>query len=93
MSETMFYILLSLREEMHGYAIMQYVKQITNGRITLGAGTVYQSLGKLESERLIIPLNAEGRKKTYIATKDGLQLLKDEAVRIAEIYNNLGDLL
>ena len=40
MSETMFYILLSLREARHGYAIMQHVKELTGGRIVLGAGPV-----------------------------------------------------
>jgi transcriptional regulator, PadR family len=31
MSETMFYILLSLRQERHGYGIMQHVKEISGG--------------------------------------------------------------
>ena len=53
MSETMFYILLSLKQERHGYAIMQHVKELTDARIELGAGTVYSSLGKLESDGLI----------------------------------------
>ena len=33
MSETMFYILSSLRQERHGYGIMLHVKEITQGRI------------------------------------------------------------
>ena len=41
MSETMFYILSSLRQERHGYGIMLHVKEITQGRIVLGAGTIY----------------------------------------------------
>jgi len=52
MSETMLYILLSLREERHGYGVMQHVKELTDGRIVLGAGTIYQSLGKLETDGL-----------------------------------------
>ena len=44
MSETMFYILSSLRQERHGYGIMLHVKEITQGRIVLGAGTIYQTL-------------------------------------------------
>ena len=46
MSETMFYILSSLRQERHGYGIMLHVKEITQGRIVLGAGTIYQTLQK-----------------------------------------------
>ena len=43
MSETMFYILLSLKQERHGYGIMQHVKELTDARIVLGAGTIYSS--------------------------------------------------
>jgi len=89
MSETMFYILLSLQQERHGYGIMLYVKEITKDRITLGAGTIYQSLGKLDSDGLIVPVEEIDRKKIYIITEIGKQILKEEVNRIKEIYNNL----
>lgn len=89
MSETMLYILLSLREERHGYAIMLHVKELTGGRITLGAGTIYSSLGKLEGDGLIDALNEEDRRKTYRITPLGLDILKIETVRINELYTNL----
>lgn len=93
MSETMFYILLSLQEERHGYGIMQHVKELTGNRIVLGAGTIYQSLGKLEGDGLIISTKEEDRKKLYIATEVGRLILKEEANRIKEIYQNVGGLL
>lgn len=93
MSETMFYILLSLREAQHGYAIMQYVKELTNGRIVLGAGTVYSSIGKLEGDGLIKAVSEENRRKTYIISENGKQILREEAIRIAELYKNLEGLL
>lgn len=89
MSETMFYILLSLQQERHGYGIMLYVKEITKDRITLGAGTIYQSLGKLDSDGLIVPVEEIDRKKIYVITEIGKQILKEEVNRIKEIYNNL----
>lgn len=89
MSETMFYILLSLQQERHGYGIMLYVKEITKDRITLGAGTIYQSLGKLDSDGLIAPVEEIDRKKIYVITEIGKQILKEEVNRIKEIYNNL----
>ena len=89
MSETMFYILLSLQQERHGYGIMLYVKEITKDRIILGAGTIYQSLGKLDSDGLIVPVEEIDRKKIYIITEIGKQILKEEVNRIKEIYNNL----
>jgi DNA-binding PadR family transcriptional regulator len=92
-SETMFYILLSLREERHGYGIMQHVKGLTRGRITLGAGTVYQSLKKLETDGLIAATEEKDRRILYIITPAGRQILSEEAVRIKEIYENLEGLL
>jgi DNA-binding PadR family transcriptional regulator len=93
MSETMFYILFSLKQELHGYAIMQRVKELTQGRITLGAGTVYSSLGKLESDGLIKGVREEGRRKIYTITPVGSEILREEVARIAELYNNVKELL
>lgn len=93
MSETMFYILFSLQEERHGYGIKQYVKEKTNGRIELGAGTIYQSLSKLEADGLIAATQEIDRKKMYTITTVGTQILGEEAERIKEIYHNLEGLL
>lgn len=93
MTETMFYILLSLQEERHGYAIMQYVKELTKERITMGAGTIYQSLGKLENDGLIKPVKEIDRKKIYVITDIGKQILLEEAHRIEEIYHSVEGLI
>lgn len=89
MSETMFYILFSLKQERHGYAIMQHVKELTKGRIILGAGTVYSSLGKLESDGLIEIVREEERRKIYTIAPLGGELLQEEIARITELYNNV----
>lgn len=93
MSETMFYILLSLQEERHGYGIMQHVKELTKNRIVLGAGTIYQSLSKLEGDGLIISTKEIDRKKLYIISEMGRLILKEESIRIKEIYQNVEKLL
>lgn len=93
MSETMFYILLSLKQERHGYAIMQCVKELTQGRIILGAGTVYSSLGKLESDGLIKGVREESRRKIYVINPIGNDILREEFIRITELYNNAKEYL
>lgn len=93
MSETMFYILLSLLNPNHGYGIMQHVKEITCGRITLGAGTIYQSIGKLDGDGLIESVKEEDRKKIYQITDIGKQILLTEAKRIQELFRNVEELL
>ena len=93
MSETMLYILFSLREERHGYGIMQHVKELTAGRIVLGAGTIYQSIGKLETDGLIRAVREDDRKKMYVITPLGTQILSEEAARINEVHRHLEVLL
>lgn len=93
MTETMFYILLSLREEQHGYAIRHFVQQLTNNRLDIGAGTMYQSLGKLHKDGLIKMTREVDRQKRYIITSVGLEILKIEAQRIRELYGNVEALL
>jgi DNA-binding PadR family transcriptional regulator len=93
MTETMFFILLSLQKEQHGYGIMLDVRKITKNRITLGAGTIYNSLSRLEKDGLIKVLSEYDRKKTYITTDLGRKILKVEASRIFELYKNVKSLL
>ena len=88
MTETMYYILLSLKEERHGYGIMQYVEEITNKRITLGAGTIYNSLSKLERDALIKVVEEKDRRKIYKITEDGERILELEVNRLKELYDN-----
>ena len=88
MSETAYYILLSLTERGHGYGIMQHVEMITNGRIRLGAGTLYGSLSKMENEGFIVPVAEEDRRKIYKATDLGNKLLELEIERLKELYDN-----
>ncbi len=93
MTETMFFILLSLQKEQHGYGIMLNVKKITKNRIILGAGTIYNSLSRLEKDGLIRTLFEHERKKIYIATKLGKKILKLEAERIVELYKSAKSIL
>lgn len=88
MSETAYYILLSLLEERHGYGIMQHVEEITNKRISLGAGTLYGTLGKLEKANLIGITREEEKRKYYRITDEGKQILAIELNRIKELFEN-----
>ena len=46
MTETTYYTLLAVMAPRHGYAIMQYVSSLTEGRIVLGTGTLYTMVGR-----------------------------------------------
>ena len=47
LTEVTFYILLSLYTPKHGYAVMQFIEEKTDGRLSLGAGTLYGALNSL----------------------------------------------
>lgn len=88
MTETGFYILFCLKEEMHGYNIIQKVSQMTQGEIQIGAGTMYGSLSKMEKDGLIRFTKEEGKRKSYIITDLGQTILDIEIKRIERLYKN-----
>ena len=57
LTEVTFFILIALYTPKHGYAIMQFIKDKTSGRLTLGAGTLYGALSSLQQKGWIIPYN------------------------------------
>ena len=82
MTETTYYTLLSVVTPRHGYAIMQYVSELTKGRIVLGTGTLYTMVGRLVADGVIVTVpNPEG-KKAYQTTEIGLELLRIETKRL-----------
>lgn len=88
MSETAYYMLLSLDEPRHGYGLMQYVEALTKGRIKLGAGTVYGTLTRMEGDGLIACVTEQDRRKIYRITPVGDEVLRAERMRIQELYDN-----
>ena len=89
MTETGFYILLCLREEMHGYSIVKKVEDLTTGEVRLSPGTMYGSLSKMEKDGLITFVREEEKRKIYIITELGREVLSLEMKRIRRLYRNL----
>ena len=90
MTETGFYILFCLQEEMHGYNITQKVKQMTEGQVEIGPGTMYGTLGKMEKDGLIEFVREEEKRKLYKITPVGQEVLQLEIERIKRLYRNIG---
>lgn len=85
MTETAYFILLSLIEPRHGYGSMQYVEEISGRRVRIGAGTMYGTLSKLVRDGLICPVAEEDRRKIYGLTDLGLSVLDLELARLEEL--------
>ena len=87
LSETMHYILLALREPLHGYAAMQKIEQMSNGTVILAAGTLYGAIENLNKHGWIEPVGEEGRRKVYMITAEGKSILKMEQERLLHILS------
>lgn len=90
LTEAVYYILLSLKEPLHGYGIMQHVEKISNGRVKLAAGTLYGAINSLLEKNWLKALtNADdSRKKDYQLTSLGYIALTQEINRLKELYEN-----
>ena len=92
LTETTYYILLSLYKPLHGYGIMQRAAELSGGRVRLAAGTLYGALNALVDKGWISLLPGEGRKKEYRLTPKGLEILKKELERLRELVSS-GDMV
>ncbi len=86
-----FHILLSLAHgPVHGYGIRRDVEERTQGRIVLAAGTLYETLQRLERNGLIAetqppadaPGEASSRWRFFSSTSLGRAVVAEELVRL-----------
>ena len=62
--------------------IMEEVSKITEGRVSVGPGTLYNLLEQFLTAGMIRETRVEGRKKSYILTQKGAQTLREEFERL-----------
>ena len=97
LTESTYYILLSLYRPQHGYGIMQQTEQLSGGRVRLAAGTLYGALNSLCEKGWIrqLPIEHGSRKK---AMNDNVlikgrkvnveMILKHELARLQQLVAN-----
>ena len=91
LTEALFYILLAVRKPNHGYGIIQEVEELTHGRVTLGAGTLYgaiQTLVKKDWIRIYSEDTTSRKKKEYLITEAGREVFDAETKRLEELIKN-----
>lgn len=91
LTEALFYILLAVRKPNHGYGITQEVEELTNGRVTLGPGTLYgaiQSLVKKDWIAIYSEDTESRKKKEYLITESGKVVFEAERKRLNELLKN-----
>jgi len=87
------HILLALSmEERHGYGIMKQVERESNGKVKMGPGTLYGSIGRMmaaglirESDKRVDPAMDDERRIYYELTALGRKALNAELDRYREV--------
>ncbi|WFA09362.1 PadR family transcriptional regulator [Tissierella sp. Yu-01] len=88
LTEVTFFILLSLYTQNHGYGVMQFVEEKTQGRLVLGAGSLYGAINTLQKRNWITPVDdGKGRKKEYVITKTGKEIADIEIKRLKNLVS------
>ena len=82
LTEQMFYVLLCLKNECYGMDILDQVPAMTAGRVSVGSGTLYNLLEQFLAEGFIRETKVEGRRRSYLITEKGADMLEKEYQRI-----------
>jgi len=86
LTETTHYILLSLLEPAHGYIMMQKVEKLSNQTVKIAAGTMYGAIENLLKQKLIKAVKStDKRRKTYVITEKGIEVLRRDCERMKHI--------
>ena len=88
LTEQMYYILLCLSSECYGMDIMDKVPLMTEGRVKVGSGTLYNLLEQFLDADMIKETKAEGRRRCYILTDKGRELLDNEYKRLNSLVSD-----
>lgn len=85
MTEAMYYVLVALTRQNHGYGLKNQIEEMSGGRVKMGPGTLYGVLKRLSQEHMILLVEDDGRKKTYEITQSGITALMAEYSRLKEL--------
>ena len=88
LTESTYYILVALVEPRHGYAVMQKVDRISRGAVKIGPGTLYGAFQQLEKEGLIVKVGEEDRRKIFMLTGRGKNVLRLQVERLSIMAEN-----
>lgn len=89
-----FHVLIALAaRDQHGYGIMQDVAARTQGKIRLGAGTLYGLIKRLLEDALIVevhetkrpPKSEDERRRYYHLTPAGRRAAQAEVARLTQL--------
>lgn len=91
-------VLALLHGELHGYALMRRVEELSDGSVRMGPGTLYGTLNRLLADGLIVETTDERsrdeteRRRYYRLTAEGEGVATAELARLRTLVTRLGGL-
>ncbi len=76
-------------EPRHGYELIKAIEELTGGEYAPSPGAVYPTLQMLEDEGMIAEAKADGAKKPFEATVDGIAELDGRADEVEQLMRRL----
>jgi DNA-binding PadR family transcriptional regulator len=88
---SMHIVLALLEGELHGYALMRRVEELSDGAVRMGAGTLYGTLSRLLTDGLIVETRHDetARRRYYELTADGRSVALAELARMRSIVHKV----
>jgi DNA-binding PadR family transcriptional regulator len=89
-------VLALLDGELHGYALMRRVGDLSDGEVRMGPGTLYGTLNRLVSDGLIVETTDRRdrddteRRRYYELTPAGRTVALDELTRLSTLVARIG---
>jgi DNA-binding PadR family transcriptional regulator len=81
--------------ELHGYALMRRVEELSDGAVKMGPGTLYGTLNRLVTDGLIeettdrIGRDENERRRYYQLTGNGRAVALDELARLQSLVHRI----
>jgi DNA-binding PadR family transcriptional regulator len=89
---SMHLVLALLDGELHGYALMRRVEELSDGSVRMGAGTLYGTINRLLEDGLIVETrrDEDERRRYYELTGTGRTVALAELARLRSLVHKVG---
>ncbi len=67
---------------------MKKIDEMTDGRVKVGPGTLYNLIARFEKDEIVRPVSSSAKKKTYVLTDKGQSLLDEEWRRLKQLVQD-----
>lgn len=85
LTDSIFLILLAMKNPIHGYGLMQKIEELTAGTFSIGPATMYTTIKKMKAVNWISETENSESKIVYRMTQKGYEVLMKDYKRRKDI--------